>query len=46
MRDPVRPRVERGVGDRGTGGVSDETDCGTGRIDGVDRRDDRFDMVA
>ena len=42
--DPVRPGVDGGVGDRGAGGVADEHDLSP--VDGVDRRDDRVDVVA
>jgi len=44
--DPVGPRVDRGMGDRGAGGVPDEHDLAVGRGDGVDGRADRVDVVA
>ncbi len=44
--DPVGPRVDRGMSERGAGGVPDEHDLAVGRVDGVDDRDDRVDVVA
>ncbi len=44
--DPVGPRVDRGVGDSGAGGVPDKHDLPGGWVDGVDGRDDRVDVVA
>ena len=34
------------MGDRAAGGVPDEHDLAVGRVDGVDRLDDRVDVVA
>ena len=44
--DPVGPCVDRSVGDRAAGGVPDEHDLAVNRVDGVDHRDDRVDVVA
>jgi hypothetical protein len=44
--DPVGSRVDRGVGDRRTGGVPDEHHLATGPVHGVDRRDHRVDVIA
>src|SRR5262249_60363646 len=43
--DPVGPGVDRGVGERAASGVPDEHDLAVRWVHGVDRRDDRVDMV-
>ena len=43
--DTVRPRIDRGMGDRTAAGVSDEYDLAVGRLEGVDHCDDRIDVI-